>query len=402
MAAHQWQAEIEPLLHRATLVGAHDRRRAETQDDALGTQLVRERLHPRDGGRGVAEEWVEHDGRCASRGGGAGVIEGEDGGHEIERGGRAPRKYIPTLALLVRDDSVHGQRRIDPFATLGQGCLVRPVTALEQLVDRLLPEMIELADREKESGAERAQLEPGEDEWRFAESAELLAQRGSVEGALGGRRQIDIGAHRHRLAVGGEDRLERSTGAAEQPHVESRASRAQVGRQRRVARAGSCEQGGLGRANHPPSVTHRAARGQRDCLVHGPVAPGEGAHGLDREADVRSTVRVGSLEPHAVADHERRADLDDELTRREVVAEHHTQLAAAVVRMLARDVAAPRATAVHPAGIAAAVDLHQWLDVGGRRWRAVALGKAVETYSGFFLRPSTLRQPTPASAISAR
>ena len=59
-------------------------------------------------------------------------------------------------AALVRDDSgrcVHmldRQRRVDPFATLGQRCLMRPIATLDQLIDRLLPEMIELADREED------------------------------------------------------------------------------------------------------------------------------------------------------------------------------------------------------------------------------------------------------------
>src|SRR5689334_4280513 len=56
----------------------------------------------------------------------------------------------------------------------------------------------------------------------------------------------------------------------------------------------------------------------------------------------------------------------------------HAELAAAVVGMLARDVRAAGATAVHAAGESAAVDLHERLDRFRARRGAVAGREAIE------------------------
>src|SRR5205085_11029267 len=101
MTAEQREAEVEPLLHYATLFGTHDGGRAEPKRHPLRGELLGECLHARDGRRGMAEEDVEDDGRCAGSGGGAGVIQREDGCDEVER-----QVQIPRLASLARDDGV--------------------------------------------------------------------------------------------------------------------------------------------------------------------------------------------------------------------------------------------------------------------------------------------------------
>ena len=73
---------------------------------------------------------------------------------------------------------------------------------------------------------------------------------------------------------------------------------------------------------------------------------------------------------------QRDAHLDDELAP--LVRDDDAQLAAAVVRMRARDVLSPVAASVHATREAAAVDLRERLDIGGRRCRTIASGEAVE------------------------
>src|SRR4029079_14935933 len=76
------------------------------------------------------------------------------------------------------------ERLIDQRATLGELGLVRPVAPLQQLVDGLLAEMIDLADRQEQARRQSRELERRQREGCFAESSGVLGQRPPVESPL--------------------------------------------------------------------------------------------------------------------------------------------------------------------------------------------------------------------------
>ena len=177
-------------------------------------------------------------------------------------------------------------RRAIHLATLGLRCHASPVATLQQLVRRLLAQVIQLADGQELSLRERGVLEIAQHERRLAKAAELLAQRCGVERAPRGRCEVDLTAHRDLLAVGGEHRLERRAGGAEEANVHARLSRAKLGGQRRVARSRALEQRRFGRSHDTPSVADGDARRKRDRLADDALG-GNRAHRVDGEADRR-------------------------------------------------------------------------------------------------------------------
>ncbi len=128
------------------------------------------------------------------------------------------------------------------------------------------------------------------------------------------------------------------------------------------------------RAHDGPS--ERDALARRDRLPMDPVVHTDRAHRIDREADGAHRPALGRLEGDAVARLDRGRHVDHDLAIAD--AHHAAEHDAVVVGLRARDVAAPLATAVHAAGVAAAVDLHQRLDLGGRRRRCLATRNTLE------------------------
>jgi hypothetical protein len=177
-------------------------------------------------------------------------------------------------------------------------------------------------------------------------------------------------------AIGEEHGLQRAARTAEDPDVDPRLAGAYLGWQRGVARPRALEQRGLGRTHDPPSVGDGDARRDGDRLAHAIVRARQRTDFGDREADRGAAARIGRLEADTVAHHERRAHLNDDLAS--LVAQHRAEHAAAVVRVVAGDVLATHTPAIHPTGEAAAVDLRQRLDVGGRRRGPVAGREAIE------------------------
>ena len=202
VATHDGQSHVEPLLRGTTLLRADDRWCPDAQLDARGAQLVVERTYSRDRWRGMPQEGVEDDGRCARGGGAARIVEGEDGGDEVE-GGRC--RFFDSRFALAQNDKC----AVDQFAPIGDGGHPHPVATLKQLIRCLLAQMIERADRKKERVGQGGTVEITEDERRFAEPAELLAQRGRIERASSCGRQVDVRAHGDLLSIGGEDGLQR-------------------------------------------------------------------------------------------------------------------------------------------------------------------------------------------------
>ena len=372
MPTHDWQSDIEPFLGRAALFRADDGRGTEPEFHAGAAQLVGEGANPRDRRRRVAEERIEDDGRCARCRSGARVVEGKDRRDEIEaRRGSRGEVQILRLASLAQDDEA-----VDHLAALGNGGHARPVATLKELVCRLLPQVIQRAQRNEERVTESRHIEIAECERGFAQPPKLLTQHRDVERTTGCRREIELAHDCHLLAIRGKDRLQWPTRGAEDAHIDARLSRPQFRRKRGVARTGTREKGGLRRPDDSRAIHHRDSRRQANRLTDDAVARGDGPDAVDREPNGCAAARTRRLESHAVADLEGRTYVDDKLAA--LVRDNDTEIAAAIVRMRARDVVATLAPAVHAAGETSTENLRERLDVCGRRCGAVARREAIE------------------------
>src|SRR6185503_4899399 len=202
---------------------------------------------------------------------------------------------------------------------------------------------------------------------------------GRVERAFARRRERDLRANCDCLAVGAEDALEWRAGRAEQPYVETGLARANFRGKRGVRRASALEQLRVGRSHDPPARRHARAGG--DCLPHRRTLR-ERAYFGDRESGGRTADAFRRLEAESIADFDRRAHVDDQFAA--LVTDDRAQYDAAIVRLRSRDVVTPVAAAVHPAGEAAAEDLHERLDfLVARTKRFAALDVIQELAIGF-------------------
>ena len=259
--------------------------------------------------------------------------------------------------------------RFDLRATLGERSPRAPSRdAASARLDRLLAQMIQLAHRKEESRRERRSVDVAEHERRVAESTELFAQRRrrrahawSPATSVISLRTVIVSPSATKTALSGVP-------AAPNTRTSRRDFRARISvRQRRVARARALEQRASRRAHDLP------ARRRRACASR---APDESS---PRVAIVRTVVTlkpvvgpptlIRRFEAESVADCNRRA------TRRRSIRRARTpttspSIDALIVRLRARDVVAPIATAVHAAGEAAAEDLHERLDFFDGRRRA--------------------------------
>src|SRR6185437_8471089 len=127
-----------------------------------------------------------------------------------------------------------------------------------------------------------------------------------------------------------------------------------------VARAG--KQAGLRRTQDAPTSWNRRARADRE------PAPRKGrdlANGCDGEADRRTAECVRRLEGESITDFDVRDRVQEQLTA--LVAHDFADGESAIVGLRARHVLASFTAAIHTGREAAAVNLHERFDLGGRR-----------------------------------
>src|SRR5688500_3612166 len=141
------------------------------------------------------------------------------------------------LALTRALDMTHGRgnRRLATRRAAGRDA----VTLRRQLLDDLLSNPIELADRQEEAACKPRIVHGAEHEGRLAEAAELVAELRLVERTLRRRNERDITTDRAVAVAGGCDDLDRRACGSEHTQVESFAPALPFRRHRREARAGS-------------------------------------------------------------------------------------------------------------------------------------------------------------------
>src|SRR5690349_6631907 len=106
-----------------------------------------------------------------------------------EREGGAKRGWSHDLA---RSD-----RARNGIGPLRAPCLEHPVAALKQLFHRALTHPVELPYREKEVTVQAEIVDLGQREWGFPQPAELLAEHGAIELAIGRRHELCFAADLH-------------------------------------------------------------------------------------------------------------------------------------------------------------------------------------------------------------
>src|SRR5688500_10770935 len=114
----------------------------------------------------------------------------------------------------------------DHVGALSEARLLGPVPAHQELLDRVLAKMIELANGQEKSCREPCRVDLREGEGRLSQPAELRAKLLHIEGTRGCRRERCLPVHRDALAARDEDELERAARLSEGPNIETRLARA--------------------------------------------------------------------------------------------------------------------------------------------------------------------------------
>src|SRR5690348_16675163 len=119
--------------------------------------------------------------------------------------------------------------------------------------------MIQLANRQEETGIETTVVDLREREWSIPQSAELFAQHRTIQSAVGRWRQLRLAPGFYRFTGGSEQDLELRAIGTEHPHIQSRLSCLASGFHCRVARSCPLEQSCLRRPDDAPARRHPLA-----------------------------------------------------------------------------------------------------------------------------------------------